>query len=486
MFSKKQIVFLLVAVSFLMILFISASSIPGLTHFVLDNGLELFVVENHSVPLATVQIAFRTGAISQDPSNCGLFHLYEHMLFKGNSKYKTQSEFMAAINQLGASSWNGGTSTEYVEYHFTIPSSNLEKGLEFWAYAVKEPLLLKEELEPEKEVVASEVQGYLVDPRNIFYSAINNKMFYKYPWRRDVSGSIEIVKNATVEQLKDIQNRFYIPNNATLIVGGDVNPKEVFEYTKKHYGDWEKGADPWAKPLDPHPTLPADVNLIYPDGTFYARYGFVKISYRGPDVLVNTADTYATDVFLFLVSNPNGKFKKNIYAGSPILLDPEYMDVSYPTQRDGGVIYFYAYIDTAVDNIIGEVERLRKVVIEEFIKVANDPNYFTPEELELAKTKLSDYNLYTMETPSTFIDTISFWWTVATTDYFFNYEDNCRKVTVSNIQNLIKKYIIDKPSVMAIRLHKTRFEEDTKMADNIKNFNYEIVNFDNAYWWNKK
>lgn len=486
MLSKKKVNLFLFVLSLIMILFLSASSIPGLTHYVLDNGLELFVVENHNVPLVTIQIAFRTGAISQDASNCGLFHLYEHMLFKGNSKFKTQSEFMAAMNKLGASTWNGGTSYEYVDYYFTIPSYNLEKGLEFWAYAVKEPLFLEEELIPERDVVASEVQGYLTTPSQIFSAAQNQKMFYKYPWRRDISGSIQIIKSATVQQLRDIQNRFYIPNNAALFVGGDVNPKEVLEYAKKYYGDWKKGQDPWAKPLDPHPSLKADVNLIYPDGTFYTRYGLVRIAYRGPDVLKDTADTYATDVFLFLVSNPNGKFKKNIYAGSPILLDPEYMDVSYPTQRDGGIIYFYAYIDTAVDNIIGEVERLRKVVIDEFTKVANDPNYFSAEELALAKTKLSDNNLFSMETPSDFISTISFWWSTATTEYFFGYEDNCKKVTMTDIQNLIKKYIIGKPAVLGLRLHTNRFNDDVQMQNNLKKYNYEVVTSQNAFWWNNK
>ncbi|HPC38686.1 MAG TPA: hypothetical protein PLF21_05180, partial [Exilispira sp.] len=172
--------------------------------------------------------------------------------------------------------------------------------------------------------------------------------------------------------------------------------------------------------------------------------------------------------------------------GSPRLLDPEYMDVYYPTQRDGGVIYFYAYIDTAIDNIIGEVERLRKVVLDEFNKVATDPNYFTAEELELAKTKLSDTNLFSMETPSSFIDTISFWWSTATTDYFFSYEENCKKVTIQDIQKLINKYIIGKPAILQLRLHTNRFSDDLQMQNNIKKYNYEVISSQNAFWWNKK
>jgi len=486
MLSRKRIISVLVCLSILLFLFLSASSIPGLSHFVLDNGLELFVVENHSVPLVTIQIAFRAGAIGQDATNCGLFHLHEHMLFKGNSKFKTQNEFTAAMNKLGASSWNGGTSSEYVDYYFTIPSYNLEQGLEFWAYAVKAPLFNEEEIKNEREVVANEVQGYLTTPAWIFNAALDSRMFYKYPWRRDVSGSIDIIKNATSEQLWNIHNRFYIPNNTCLFVGGDVNPKQVSELVKKYYGDWKKGEDPWKKPLDPHPALKDNVNFVYPDSTFYKDYGWIELAFRGPDVLADTASTYAVDTFLFLVSSSNSKFRKNIYDAAPILLDKDLMDISYPTQRDGGVISFIAYINCGVDNILVEVEKLRQVVIDEFTKVATDPNYFTKEELELAKQKLSDNNIWTMETPSNFIDTISFWWSTATTDYFFGYEDNCKKVKIEDIQSWIKKYIIGKPAVLGLRLHSNKMKDDTYMQDNLQKLNYEIVTADNAFWWIKK
>ena len=91
--------------------FSEGTPIPGLHRYRLDNGLELFVLENHAVPLTRVQITFRCGSITQAPETAGLFHLYEHMLFKGNSKYRTETEFSAAMTDLGVAEWNGGTSS---------------------------------------------------------------------------------------------------------------------------------------------------------------------------------------------------------------------------------------------------------------------------------------------------------------------------------------------------------------------------------------
>jgi zinc protease len=96
--------------------FSQQTEIPGLFRYELENGLEVFVFENHAVPLARIQITFRCGSISQTPETAGLFHFYEHMLFKGNTTYPTKTEFKSALTRLGVATWNGGTSTEYVTY----------------------------------------------------------------------------------------------------------------------------------------------------------------------------------------------------------------------------------------------------------------------------------------------------------------------------------------------------------------------------------
>ena len=138
----KKILLIFIFTSFVFSAFPESTKIENLSKFTLKNGLQLYVAENHTVPLVYIEIAVRGGGIAQKKENAGLFHLYEHMMFKGNSKYKTQEEIQNAITNLGVTTWNGTTGTEYVNYFFTVPKAKLAEGLEFW----KENLRLKKKL----------------------------------------------------------------------------------------------------------------------------------------------------------------------------------------------------------------------------------------------------------------------------------------------------------------------------------------------------
>jgi zinc protease len=176
----------------------------------------------------------------------------------------------------------------------------------------------------------------------------------------------------------------------------------------------------------------------------------------------------------------------------PGIYDPEYIQLSYPTSRDGAVVYFDTYmtVRSPADEgpILDRAEALRKAVIEELALIAKDPEaYFGAEELAKAKRKLIDDNLLSMENPANFVTrTLTFWWAVASTDYFFGYEENCGKVSFDDIKGLINKYIIDKPSALAVRVNAKDAKKDTEMQDRIANLKYETITANNAYWWMKK
>ncbi|HRY81860.1 MAG TPA: pitrilysin family protein, partial [Spirochaetia bacterium] len=290
-------------------LYAEATGVPGLHRFVLDNGLELFVLENPSAPLAYIEIAIRGGGVAQTPETAGVFHFYEHMMFKGNSKYRTAAEVSSAYLDLGVPSWNGSTGSEYVDYYFTVPSDRLREGLEFWSYAIREPLLDPGEIESEKGVVVSEITGNYSEPRSIYAAGIDRRLFPKYPWRRDPGGTVEAIRGVTAEKLRTMQRTYYIPNNAALFVGGDVRADAVHQLVKEVYGSWERGPDPWAKPQDPQafPAVRKTAFVVYPDPTVNPRFGIAQIYYRGPDVGRDPVATYAADVWGYLVENPSGR-----------------------------------------------------------------------------------------------------------------------------------------------------------------------------------
>src|SRR5438034_8110552 len=113
---------------------------------VLANGLEVIVVENHGVPLATIEIDVKNGSFTQSPQYEGLAHMYEHMFFRANSEYPEPNQFWDKASDLGAV-FNGTTQEERVNYYMTVPAEKLGDGLHLLATALREPLFRRDELE---------------------------------------------------------------------------------------------------------------------------------------------------------------------------------------------------------------------------------------------------------------------------------------------------------------------------------------------------
>lgn len=470
---------------------------PQAAHKVLANGLEVFVVENHAVPLVTVCVTFRGGASAQDAKNAGLFHLYEHMMFDGNEKYPTQASFMGALNRMGVSNWNGATSEQYINYYITVPSDKAGLGIEFWSWAIKKPIFDDKKLEAEKQVVINEIRGYHTDPDQIASNALESRTFPALAWRKNIDGPEDNIQNATVAQLQTLRDKYYIPKNTAVMLGGDIKPADAYAMVEKWFGDWKGGPAPViGEP--PQAGLPAGVKLLYPDEQFYQEVSEVDFKWRAPDVLRQTKDTYTSDVFLYLLSSPVGKFKSALMDKGPGLYDPEYIEFNYTTARDGGTFDFFTYL--AMDEpgkdppLIERNEKLRALVLDELALVAKDPEaYFGKDELAKAKAKLIDLNLLSMETASNFVTgTLTFWWAVATTDYFFSYEQNCNKVSWADVSDLIKRYLVGTQAGKApnmtslLRANSEMIDADAGMAELEKAQGYTRVDGDNAFWWQKK
>src|ERR1700722_2267440 len=129
----------------------------------LPNGLEIVVIENDKVPLATIEIAVKNGAFTEDSNYNGLSHLFEHMFFKANQDYPDQEKFLKRAQELGAI-WNGTTGGERVNYFFTFDKDSLKAGLKFLNAAIRFPVYHEEDMKKERVVVDGEFQRAESDP----------------------------------------------------------------------------------------------------------------------------------------------------------------------------------------------------------------------------------------------------------------------------------------------------------------------------------
>lgn len=411
-----------------------------LTSYQLPNGLEVILVENHAVPLVTVEIAVRTGSFTETPKTDGLAHLYEHMFFKGNAAYPTQEAYDKREAELGISS-NGTTSTEAVKYFITLPATYLEEGMEFIHHALLTMKIDPAELEKEKTVVLNEYDRNESDPGFYLRQSVGKRLFYDYFYRKNPIGDRDAILSSTAELLQDFRARYYVPNNSALILQGDFDPAAALKFARHFFGEqkWPAGPDPHATPLPAHPQITRNQTVIvtkdYPQA-------MIQIGQYGPNVgadATQTHETYVADVLGTIVGLQSSKFQRNL-VDSGLCAGASW---SYYTQHDGGEFDLTAVCEPAK---VAEVHRALLDEIEKF----DDPDYFTAADLKAAQRQLEVGHIYEQERGQDFAVNLAFWWAVAGLDYTLDYIPQVKKVRVEDLRAFAKKWIIGKVRVTGI------------------------------------
>ena len=334
----------------------------------MKNGLEVIVVENHGVPLATVEIDVKNGSFTQTPEYAGLAHMYEHMFFKANERLPEPDQFIDRAAELGAV-FNGRTDEERVAYYMTLPADSLAGGMRAISDALRAPLFLKEEIERERQVVIGE---YDRNESNPFFKlqAEISKRLYPGQWsRKNVIGDRDVILTVTPAKMREIQRKYYVPNNSVLIVTGDVTPDSVFALAERIYGDWAAGADPFVTdPIPPIPALQKSEALIIEQPVGAVT---VILQWQGPSVRKDPKATYAADVFSDVLNQSNSTLQKR-------LVDTglwQSIGVNYYTLDQVGPITISGQttaekLKTALAALDAEIQRF------------TDPGYFSRAELE--------------------------------------------------------------------------------------------------------
>lgn len=398
----------------------------------LKNGLEVLVVEDKSVPLATVEITTKNGSYTESPEFNGLSHLYEHMFFKANKEYPSQEAYMARVRELGIV-FNGTTSEERVNYFFTLPKANVEKGIDFMYAAIRFPLFLDEEMKKENVVVDGEFQRNESNPYFPLLDAMNHSLWGDLYSRKNVIGDHGIINTATPVKMNTIKDKYYWPNNSLLIISGDVDHNEIFKKVENLYSDWPaSGFDPFEKwPVPEFKPLSA-TNYFITESPI-AQIPMFMMAWHGPDTRLDKEATYAADVFSFILSQNSSKWQEEL-VNKGIALQA---GVSYQTQKHTGPIQ--AFIIPNPANLAGCLAAVKSQ-----INQWDDPSYITDEQLENAKRQLEIQSLQQFDITSDLSHTIAYWWCSADLDYMYNYVNNIKKVTKGDIQNYVRKYIKSK------------------------------------------
>jgi zinc protease len=405
---------------------------------VMANGLEVIVVENHGVPLVTVEVTVRNGSFTQTPEYAGLAHMFEHMFFKANDAYPNPDQFMDRGSELG-SVFNASTKEEQVNYYLTLSADSLEGGLNFLVSALLAPKFRQDELERERQVVLGEYDrnesslGFKLDRE------MGMKLWDGEWSRKNVIGDRHVLETVTPEQMRYIKNLYYVPNNSVLIISGDVNPAKAFASAEKIFSPWKRGDDPFVKaPIPPMPPLQKNAGVIDEEPVNAVT---VVVQWQGPSVRKDEDATFAADVYSDVLNNAQSRFQKKLVDSG---------------LWEGVVVNYYTLNNVGPITVSGQTtpDKLRQGLAALFTELDESvkPGYFSQEELDDTKANRAVTTAFGTEQSSEFSHTIGFWWAVSGLEYYMKYIDEMAKRTPQDLRNYANKYIIGKYHVVGVMM----------------------------------
>ncbi len=316
-------------ISFLTILFLSFLSLTQFAHaenknpvheYELDNGLRILVKQDKRAPVAVIQVWYKVGTSYEHEGITGLSHALEHMMFKGTKKYKS-GEFEKLVSAIGARN-NAFTSQDYTAYYEVLASDKLEDAMEIEADRMRNLVFDPQEFKKEIEVVKEERRWRTDDkPSSLTREQFNAVAFLNSPYRAPVIGWMVDLEGMKLKDAKEWYKKWYTPNNATLVVVGDVEPKKVFEMARKYFSVYASNDLPEVKArTEVIQQGTRNITLKLP-----AKLANLRMGFKTPGMIsakkgkVPNWEPYALEVLAnILDGGDSARFAKNLIRGKEI------------------------------------------------------------------------------------------------------------------------------------------------------------------------
>ena len=403
----------------------------------LNNGQTVIIKEVKNNPIVIIDTWVKTGSINENDTNNGVSHFLEHLFFKGTSNHPT-GEFDRLLESKGAIT-NAATSKDFTHYYIEIPSKYFNLAMELHSDMILNPMIPSKELEKERKVVMEEIAKDQNNPDDKVYKNLIKMIYTTHPYKREVIGTNEIIEKISREEILNYYKTHYSPKNMTTIVIGDIETNKVLEKIKENFNTPETRKLQTSKNKHEKLLTKQVKNIDFQP----VSSGYMMIGYRGADVFNN--DTYALDVLSTILGEGRTsvlyqKIKEQKQLAYSI-------GASNATYKEDGIFWINANftpenMEQLENNIFSEITNIQKYGV-------------TQEQLDIAKSIIERDTYYSRESISSIASQIGYATTLTNNPQYYNeYLDNIKKVTLSDIKRVSNKYLGKNKSAISIVLPK--------------------------------
>ena len=413
-----------------------ASSLPPYQTKALNNGLQIVVIPmQNGSNVITTDIFYKVGSGNEIMGKSGIAHMLEHLNFKSTKNLKA-GEFDEIVKGFGGVN-NASTGFDYTHYYIKSSSGNLAKSLELFSELMQNLRLSDDEFQPERNVVLEE-RLWRTDnnPIGYLYFRLFNNAFMYHPYHWTPIGFKEDIKNWTIEDIRSFHSKYYQPNNAIVVVAGDIKAEDVFANVEKYFGAIKNTHD---VPKPHHQIEPLQDGAKRVMLKKESEVEMVAIAYKIPDF--KHKDQVALSALSELLSSGKSSRLQRVLVDEKKMVNQIY---GYAMQsRDPSVFLFLAVCnpgikaETVEAEILTIIENLRKEGISE-------------RELEKIKINTKADFIHSLESSSELASLYGSYFAKGDITPLIEYEDRINRLKKEDIANVIKTYLVPQTSTTVI------------------------------------
>lgn len=365
--KNKIVMFILLSVT---ILLGQAREIE-FTEYDLTNGLHVILHQDNTTPIVAVSIMYHVGSKNEDPKRTGFAHFFEHLMFEGSENID-RGQFDKIMESAGAAN-NASTSQDRTYYYEILPSNQLELGLWIESERLLHAKIDTVGVETQRKVVKEERrQSYDNRPYGSLLEETFKRAFKKHPYNWLPIGSVQYIDEATIDEFRDFYKTFYVPQNATLVVAGDISLEETKDLISKYFADIPKGKKDVPRPNVIEPPLESEIRDTVYDNI---QLPLVLQAYHIP--AIGTQDYYALEMLTtLLASGQSSRMQKAVVDAQQKAVNVGAFPFSL---EDSGLFIAYGISNRGVDaadlesSMQAELEKVKseKISENEFQKLRN-------------------------------------------------------------------------------------------------------------------
>ncbi len=427
-----------------------AAAVPDVSHFTLKNGLDVVVIPDRRTPVVTHMMWYRVGAADEEPGKSGLAHFLEHLMFKGTAK-NPGGRFSQVVGTIGGQE-NAFTSSDYTGYFQRVARDKLKEMMEFEADRMTGLVLTDDVVKPELNVILEEQNQRVANsPAAKLGEEVAAALYLNHPYGRPVIGWRHEIKKLTRDDALAFYRKYYTPNNAILVIAGDVTVDEVRKLTEDTYGKVARVSElpPRARPKEPEQRAVRVVTLSDPR----VAQPSLQRSYLVPSATTaKPGEAEALEVLSHILgSGTNSRLYRSLVVDKQVAVS-------------AGAWYQGSALDDTRFGVSGTprptvtLPQLGEAVDAVIAELAN--NGVTADELERAKSRLVAAAIYAQDNQAT----LARWFgggmtTGATVEKIRTWPDRIKTVTADQVRDAARQWLDKRRSVTGYLVKDVRPEE---------------------------